>query len=106
MRRRFPILKAAEEAIFESMSVSLEDIRGKNRAHHVVSARVLFAHLCQEAVYPDLYLSSYLNKDHSTLSFWFKTYEDRVRFDDGTFKKIREDVVKRFNEKQEEYGIF
>ena len=105
LKKKYPCISLAEESIMESMHVSLEDMRSSSRLQHIVFARMIFVYLCKE-IYPRYHISSYLNRQHQTITYYFSIYDNMV--DDGPilFQKMYEDIKSIFNRKKQEYGIF
>lgn len=95
MLDRYPQLKAAADAIFTIMGLTLEDIRSKKRYRDYVFARVIFAHLCED-VYPHYNLAAFMNHDHATVSYWIKVYRD-MRGYDKSFDELYTTVEAEFN---------
>ena len=104
MTKQFPILKIAEEAIFDAMGVSIDEMRSNKRYRNFVYARMIFSNLCDD-VRPHCHLATYLNRDHSMLVYWNKTFNDSIKYDKN-FSAIYNDVIEIFQEKKLEYGIF
>lgn len=104
MQRCYPNLKVAEECVEEIMGVTLEQMRGKDRRRYISMARCIFSNLTHEEITPTYHLASYLNRDHGTLIWFRRQYDNMVEFDKG-FKGISEKVTKLFNEKIKD-GIF
>lgn len=101
---QYPVLIAAKEAISEVMGVSIEDIRSSCRMRPFVMARAIFAHLCYQRVAPDYMLASYMNRQHTALTYYINTYKGWQGFD-KTFTNICDRTEEVFNKKIKEYDI-
>lgn len=96
LRGRYPCLVKAEQAIYDILGVSLEDLRSDTHMPIFVEARCLFWALCREQVYPRYLISSYLDRDHSTGTYWKKFFEDRCDIDDS-FVDLYKRLTAEFN---------
>lgn len=97
MRTAFPCLAKAEEAIYEVMGVTLDDMRSECRFAQYTYARAIFFHLCIHDVQRALYLSSYLNRDHSSGAYYHK-YNREHQFD-FCYMTMFEKVINAFQNK-------
>ena len=94
MQSRFPILKKVEKAIYDSYHISLDDMRGSRLFPHIYFARVIFAHICEKEVHPAIYLASYLNRDHSTIIYWKKQYDNLTDSAYADFMNMEADIMR------------
>lgn len=103
MVNQYPFLADIEQAIYEVMGVTLEQMRSKRNCRNVSFARIIFAHLSNDLVSPCYYLASYMDHDHGTLIYWVNSFDGKFRFDKA-FKSVAERVIDKFN-KNKQYGV-
>lgn len=98
MQDNFPSIIKAADAIYEVTGITLSQMRGKSRLSTHVYARAIFWHLCHNEVQSNIYLSSYLNRDHATGSFYSCNYISNHEYD-AIFQRMLKDITNVFKSK-------
>lgn len=104
IRKRFPEVIFAEEAIQEVMGVSLDELRHGKKTQTNAMARTIFFHLCKDFVRPTYHLSSYIAHSHSMITYWEKIYND-LSETYVPFMRFADKAKKVFNKKIEDAEI-
>jgi hypothetical protein len=98
MRETFPCVVKAETAIYEATGITLEQMRSKCREAAYANARAIFYHLCFAKVGQNTYLTSYLNRDHSSGSYYNCKYRNN-RNTDFLYLSMLDKITKIFENK-------
>lgn len=101
LKKNFPCIEVAEEAIFEATGVTIEQIRSNDRLSHYVFARAIFWNLCIPHVQRSVYLASYINRDHATGSRYGSEYYEMHKYD-YIFQRMVEDTKRLFDKKMKD----
>ena len=69
-----------QNAIHEVMGLQIHQYATKSRKREYYYARVLFVHHCRKRRMKLSEISQYVHRDHSSMLYFLKKYEDEVRF--------------------------
>lgn len=91
-----PAFQLIKEAIASAMGISFVDIVGPSRKRKYVYARMIFAHLCWERGATKVAIARDIQKDHATVLYYLKKYNDDYRFT-PEFREYANDVKKQLS---------
>lgn len=91
-----PAFQLIKEAIASAMGISFVDIAGPSRERKKVFARMIFAHLCWERGATKVAIARDIKKDHATVIYYLKKYNDDYRFT-PEFREYANDVKKQLS---------
>lgn len=91
-----PAFQLIKQAIAEAMGISFVDIVGPSRKRKYVYARMIFAHLCWERGATKVAIARDIKKDHATVLYYLKKYNDDYRFT-PEFREYANDVKKQLS---------
>lgn len=104
IQTRYPVVVCAEETVREVVCVSIEDMRSESSSMTNTMAKMVFAKLLKPHVRPLYIIPSYLCKNHSTLTYWIKTY-DSLYETDKLFRKLADRANEVFQKKIKDGNI-
>ena len=76
------------ECIANLYDITSDDILGKCRKAHISEARMLYIYLMRHLGYSTVYLSEILNRDHSTMVYNTKVFQNRYKYDSLFRKRV------------------
>lgn len=80
IRQTHPLVETVQGAVQEATGLVLSDYACKSRSRQLVYARMLFAHFCHINKMALTQIALYLQKDHATISWCLKKYDDEVKY--------------------------
>lgn len=89
------------ECLANLYDITSADILGKCRKAHISEARMIFIHLMRHLGYSTTYLGKLLNRDHTTMIYNTKTFDNRYKYDVMFRKKVDKmlEIVDLYGEK-------
>ena len=76
--------------------VSRAQLEGKNRKIEVVYAKIAISKVLSSQGYKIIDIAGMLNMNHSTITHYFQTFDDRLKYD-SKFKKLYEQFIQECN---------
>ena len=76
------------ECIANLYDITSADILGKCRKAHISEARMIFIYLMRHLGYSTTYLGELLNRDHTSMIYNTKTFDNRYKYDVMFRKKV------------------
>lgn len=76
------------ECLANLYDITSADILGKSRKAHISEARIIFIYLMRHLGYSTTYLGELLNRDHTTMIYSTKTFDNRYKYDVMFRKKV------------------
>jgi chromosomal replication initiator protein len=76
------------ECIANLYDITSADILGKSRKAHISEARMIFIYLMRHLGYSTTYLGEFLNRDHTTMIYNTRTFDNRYKYDVMFRKKV------------------
>lgn len=77
--------------------VSRTQLEGKNRKIEVVYAKISISKVLSSQGYKIIDIAGMLNMNHSTITHYFQTFDDRLKYD-SKFKKLYEQFIQECDE--------
>lgn len=93
-----PLLEIVANLTSKHTGVSIDEMKGPSKAHHIVVARMIFANACRSVVFPQYYIPYYLNKHDAALQYWYDTHE-ALHDTDVAFAMLSDKIKDEFNNK-------
>lgn len=89
------------ECLANLYDITSADILGKSRKAHISEARMIFIYLMRHLGYSTTYLGEFLNRDHTTMIYNTKTFDNRYKYDVMFRKKVDNmlEIVDLYGEK-------
>ena len=89
------------ECLANLYDITSADILGKCRKAHISEARMVFIYLMRHLGYSTTYLGELLNRDHTTMLYSTKTFDNRYKYDVMFRKKVDKmlEIVDLYGEK-------
>lgn len=89
------------ECLANLYDITSADILGKCRKAHISEARMVFIYLMRHLGYSTTYLGELLNRDHTTMLYSTKTFDNRYKYDVMFRKKVDKmlEIVDLYREK-------
>lgn len=108
IKRRHPIINLLDKAFEEEISVTTFDFFNQGRSYFMTKCRVAYTNIIS-SIAPELTvieIGKLINRDHSSISWQRKKFEDFIQFD-KSFKKMYERVYNKFNQfkREKENGM-
>jgi chromosomal replication initiator protein len=76
------------ECLANLYDITSADILGKSRKAHISEARMIFIYLMRHLGYSTTYLGELLNRDHTTMIYNTRTFDNRYKYDVMFRKKV------------------
>lgn len=76
--------------------VSRAQLEGKNRKIEVVYAKISISKVLYSQGHKMIDIAGMLNMNHSTITHYFQTFDDRLKYD-SKFKKLYEQFIQECN---------
>lgn len=92
------------ECLANLYDITSADILGKSRKAHISEARMIFIYLMRHLGYSTTYLGELLNRDHTTMIYNTKTFNNRYKYDVMFRKKVDKmlEIIDLYGEKGDE----
>jgi chromosomal replication initiation ATPase DnaA len=89
------------ECLANLYDITSADILGKCRKAHISEARMIFIYLMRHLGYSTTYLGELLNRNHATMIYNTKTFDNRYKYDVRFRKKVDKmlEIVDLYGEK-------
>ena len=89
------------ECLANLYDITSADILGKCRKAHISEARMIFIYLMRHLGYSTTYLGKLLNRDHTSMIYSTKTFDNRYKYDVMFRKTVdnRLEIVDLYGEK-------
>lgn len=89
------------ECIANLYDITSADILGKSRKAHISEARMVFIYLMRHLGYSTTYLGEFLNRNHATMIYNTKAFDNRYKYDVMFRKKVDKmlEIVDLYGEK-------
>lgn len=103
IKRRNPLIHLLDEAFEDEISVTTWDFRNQGRNYFMTKCRVAYTNMIS-SIAPELTvveIGKLINRDHSSISWQRKKFEDFIRFD-KSFQLMYERVYNKFNQLKKE----
>jgi|GEM_PF-2330655 len=76
------------ECIANLYDITSADILGKSRKAHISEARMIYIYLMRHLGYSTTYLGEILNRNHTSMIYSTKTFDNRYKYDVMFRKKV------------------
>lgn len=85
-----------QNAIHEVTGLTIREYASSRRSRNLFYARMLFVHFCSDLGFKLSQIATFINRDHSTITYVMNKYKDEVKYN-RQFKKMAQSIENIIN---------